>query len=455
MADLIALQNQVKLESMVVQSHLAKGDLTSAIKKNRKIGHSLLKSISSSTFNPTDTVQLIKMNKKIVKQGLEMMDYMLKVRSALDSNVAMQNAISQKEGNTHQMSEEERIFKLYNTCVIKKFSKTLADISGNSEAIKKIEQFIIYPQKYPQLMENCMLPNGILLFGPPGNGKTMLAMATGGSVNEGTTFFRLRPSDFKSSWYAETDKNITAFFTMVRRHKPAIVYIDEVEGVCSARGSKDDDAALQIKSALLQELGEEKDGENSGISFIGSTNVADMLDPAFLRRFQRAVYIGLPKEEARKHLLTAQLAKVPNILTDSQVEELVDELEGWTSADIIRAVEEATSHPVEKVLQAKLFVQSPNNFFQCLKDNCDKWHPAFKDQDGACSQDPTLSNVDFCKPPLTYFDLKAALETSMKSVTSEDLYFFKEFGKQVKVEVDEVVTAPEGVKCSVCKAKME
>ena len=282
----------------------------------------------------------------------------------------------------------------------------------------------------------------------------MIAMATGGSVDAGTTFFRLRPSDFTSAWHSQTGQNIATFFKMARQHKPAIIFIDEVDGVCSARGNQDDQTTLEVKSILLQEIGDDKDDANKGLFFMAATNVADMLDPAFLRRYQRAVYIGMPQEEQRKSLLNAHLNKIKNVLTDSQVDELVDEFEGFSAADIIRCLDEATSYPVEKVLQAKSFVQAPN-LFQCLEESCENWHPAYKDQAGAVPKDPSMTEVKFCKPPLTVFDVRASLEQTTKTVTPTDLYNFQEFGKLLNMDIKEPGAAPpDPIKCSSCQAQI-
>ena len=162
------LLKTIDLQEEVVKRHKLKGDMKSAIKMQRKICQSLLDNINSATFTNEEKVTLIKRNKMNALKGFEMMDYMLSLKAAVDNNIALESAVSRKGGNTHEMSEEERMYMLYNKCVVKNFNKTFDEVSGHESAIKRIKQSIIYPHNYPHLMNECHLPNGILMFGPPG-----------------------------------------------------------------------------------------------------------------------------------------------------------------------------------------------------------------------------------------------------------------------------------------------
>ena len=158
----------IELQKKVIKQHQDNGNITSALKMNRKISNSILDSLKSSDFTPADKVKLVKKNKQLAAEGLQMMDYMLSVKAAANPNVALEKAVAQKGGNTHEMSEEERMYRLYNLCVIKDIKKTFEEVSGHESAIKRIKQSIVYPHQYPHLMNECHLPNGILMFGPPG-----------------------------------------------------------------------------------------------------------------------------------------------------------------------------------------------------------------------------------------------------------------------------------------------
>jgi vacuolar protein-sorting-associated protein 4 len=153
---------------------------------------------------------------------------------------------------------------------------------------------VILPIKFPQLFQGKRKPwRGILLYGPPGTGKSFLAKAV--ATEAASTFFSVASSDLVSKWLGESEKLVNNLFTMARQKRPSIVFIDEVDSLCSARGDTESESARRIKTEFLIQM----DGvgaDMDGILVLGATNLPWGLDKAILRRFERRVYIPLPEE---------------------------------------------------------------------------------------------------------------------------------------------------------------
>lgn len=224
-----------------------------------------------------------------------------------------------------------------------KGAESLSDI-GNYEDVKhELTESILVPLENKELAYTYGLkpPSGILLFGPPGTGKTMLMRALATEIKYG--FYYIKSGDILSKWYGESEKNIMEIFDTARKNAPCILFFDEIDSLGKKREEfGTDEVGPRILSAFLQEL----DGFKSGktVITVGATNVPNKLDPALMRpgRFDKIIYMSLPDLEGRKKIFEVHLKKktLP-VSGDINYDELAKKTERFSGADIKNAVSEA------------------------------------------------------------------------------------------------------------------
>ncbi|CAJ1423600.1 unnamed protein product, partial [Effrenium voratum] len=207
------------------------------------------------------------------------------------------------------------------------------DVAGLEAAKGALQETVILPTRFPQLFTGKRVPwHGILLYGPPGTGKSYLAKAC--ATEADATFFSISSSDLVSKWMGESEKLVRSLFEMAREAKPAIIFVDEIDSLCGARGeSGESDAARRIKTEFLAQMdGVGKDSSN--VLVLGATNTPWDLDTAIRRRFEKRIYIPLPEVEARIRLLTLHLGDTPHSCTEEDLKAIGARTEGFSGADI-------------------------------------------------------------------------------------------------------------------------
>src|SRR4051812_15485710 len=208
------------------------------------------------------------------------------------------------------------------------------DVAGLDGVKEDIRLKMVYPFEHPELAERFGIRGGggVLLFGPPGTGKTMLAKATAGELD--ATFFTISPADVLSKWVGEAEQNIKKLFDAARGEKRAVIFIDEIEALVPARRDEGSSVMQRVVPQILQGM-EGFDKKTTPVMFMGATNVPWQLDPAVLRpgRFDEKVYIPLPDLAARRKMLDIYLGKRP---VDDAIDfnALADKLDGYSGADI-------------------------------------------------------------------------------------------------------------------------
>ncbi|XP_025832569.1 vacuolar protein sorting-associated protein 4B [Agrilus planipennis] len=325
--------------------------------------------------------------------------------------------------------------KLADAIVVEKPHVKWSDVAGLDAAKEALKEAVILPIKFPHLFTGKRIPwKGILLFGPPGTGKSYLAKAVATEANN-STFFSVSSSDLVSKWLGESEKLVRNLFDLARQHKPSIIFIDEVDSLCSARSDNESESARRIKTEFLVQM-QGVGNDTEGILVLGATNIPWVLDAAIRRRFEKRIYIPLPEEHARLTMFKLHLGNTPTTLTEEDLRTLAKKTEGYSGADISIVVRDALMQPVRKVQTATHFkkVRGP-----CPKDpktiRDDLLTPCSPGDPGAVEM--SWMDVDGDKlyePPVTMNDMLRSLATSKPTVNEDDMVkldkFKEDFGQE-------------------------
>ncbi|CBH15036.1 katanin, putative [Trypanosoma equiperdum] len=223
------------------------------------------------------------------------------------------------------------------------------DIAGIPEAKRLLKEAIILPLLVPELFTGVVQPwKGVLLFGPPGTGKTMLARAVATSAK--TTFFNISASSLISKYFGESEKIVRSLFHLARHYAPSTIFFDEVDALMSARGGNEHEASRRIKSEMLQQFDGLCTENDKRVLVLATTNRPWDLDEAMRRRLEKRIYIPLPDKAGRLSLLkkqTATLSLDPSV----DLEEISDKrTEGFSGADMNLVVRDAAMMPMRRLI---------------------------------------------------------------------------------------------------------
>lgn len=221
------------------------------------------------------------------------------------------------------------------------------DVGGLDQVKKEIRRRIITPFLKPSLFDRFKRNSGggILLYGPPGCGKTLLARATAGEC--GAKFFNVSITDVLDMYIGESERKLHAIFEQARRLAPAVVFFDEVEAIGGKRQHAREATSAKLVSQFLTEL----DGfaqNNRNVLVLGATNVPWAVDPAFRRpgRFDRVLFVPPPDATARRRILELQLAERP-VAERLDLDEIVRRTSGHSGADLRHLVDTAADEAIE------------------------------------------------------------------------------------------------------------
>jgi vacuolar protein-sorting-associated protein 4 len=302
-----------------------------------------------------------------------------------------------------------------------------SDVAGLESAKALLKEAVILPIKFPQLFTGKRTPwKGILLYGPPGTGKSFLAKAVATEAGA-STFLSVSSSDLVSKFQGESERLVKNLFELARAKAPAIIFIDEVDSLCGARGDNDNESARRIKTEFLVQMQGVGKG-NEGILVLGATNTPWDLDSAIRRRFEKRVYIPLPDLHARATMIKLHIGNTPHSLSDRDFEALAARTEGFSGADLSVLVRDALYEPVRTCQTATHFKKifpdpSRPTFFQYV--------PCSPGSSGA--QEMSIFDIESeqLKPPdVTMEDFERVLLTAKPSVGPEDLRRQEEWTKQ-------------------------
>lgn len=233
--------------------------------------------------------------------------------------------------------DENAAKQILNEIVVKGDEVHWDDVAGLNAAKKALKEAVVYPFLRPDLFMGLREPaRGMLLFGPPGTGKTMLARAV--ATESKSTFFAISASSLTSKWHGESEKLVRALFALAKALAPSIIFVDEIDSLLSARsGSSEHEASRRSKTEFLiqwsdlQRAAAGRDttvGDASRVLVLAATNCPWDIDEAARRRFVRRQYIPLPEAETRETQIRTLLGHQKHDLSEEDIQRLVQLTEG-------------------------------------------------------------------------------------------------------------------------------
>lgn len=224
------------------------------------------------------------------------------------------------------------------------------DIAGLEHAKKCVTEMVIWPLLRPDIFQGCRSPGkGLLLFGPPGTGKTMIGKAIAGEAK--ATFFSISASSLTSKWIGEGEKLVRALFGVASCRQPAVIFIDEIDSLLSQRKADGEhESSRRLKTQFLIEM-EGCGSGNDQLLLIGATNRPQELDEAARRRLSKRLYIPLPSAEARAWIVRNLLKKDGLFtLSEDDISQICAGTEGYSGSDMSNLVKEASMGPLRELL---------------------------------------------------------------------------------------------------------
>ncbi|KAG5367939.1 putative AAA domain-containing protein [Yarrowia sp. C11] len=261
--------------------------------------------------------------------------------------------------------DENAAKQILNEIVVQGDEVHWEDIAGLEAAKSSLKETVVYPFLRPDLFSGLREPaRGMLLFGPPGTGKTMLARAVATESN--STFFSISASSLTSKFLGESEKLVRALFFMAKALAPSIIFVDEIDSLLSQRSdSGEHEASRRIKNEFLVQwsdlasaaAGREREGDVQRVLVLAATNLPWGIDEAARRRFVRRQYIPLPEIETREAQFTKLLAAQRTNLTEEERKGLLELTEGFSGSDITALTKDAAMGPL-RALGDKLLTTS-------------------------------------------------------------------------------------------------
>lgn len=289
---------------------------------------------------------------EIIQEGVQSKDVLVLYAKALIKENAIQDAIQVYQDLLlidPEFSDDELDAQLRNKVnfaldedyseaeidarFLQKPSISFGDVGGMENVKEEIELKIIKPLQHPELYKayGKKIGGGILLYGPPGCGKTFIAKATAGQVN--AKFISVGLSDILDMWVGNSEKNLHDIFELARENTPCVLFIDEIDALGASRSDMKQSSSRHLINQFLQEL-DGIESNNDGVLIIGATNTPWNLDPAFRRpgRFDRIIFVPPPDQESRNSILKLKLSNKPIDKIDFQA--LAKKSEHYSGADI-------------------------------------------------------------------------------------------------------------------------
>lgn len=253
------------------------------------------------------------------------------------------------KSNQDSGCHDTKLVEMINTVIVDRSpSVKWDDIAGLDKAKQTLFEMVILPTKRRDLFTGLRRPpRGLLLFGPPGNGKTMLAKAVASECD--ATFFNVSASSLTSKWVGEGEKLVRTLFMVAISRQPSVIFMDEIDSIMSTRVANEHDASRRLKSEFLVQFDGVTSNPDDLVIVIGATNKPQELDDAVLRRLVKRIYIPLPDQNVRRLILQKNLKGQAFSLPGGDLEKLARVTEGYSGSDLQALCEEAAMMPIREL----------------------------------------------------------------------------------------------------------
>eukprot|EP01083_Nonionella_stella_P015257 42691_1 len=274
------------------------------------------------------------------------------------------------------------------------------DVQGLANVKLALYETIILPALRPELFTGLREPTaGLLLFGPPGNGKTMIAKCVAAGCQ--STFFSISASSITSKFVGDAERIMRTLFALAREKAPSIIFIDEIDSMLTARGGNNEaESSRRVKTEFLIQFDgvKKKSDQKKRILVIGATNLPDQLDEAVLRRFGKRIMVPLPDSETRQGVLRLLMSKQKTDLSATDYEQIVAKCDGYSCSDLSTLCKDAAMGPIRSLgvrilelknqadmpaIERKHFEGSLNNVRPSLTDQSLKYFEDWNDKFGS------------------------------------------------------------------------
>eukprot|EP00917_Polyrhabdina_sp_WS-2016_P027963 GHVP01059685.1.p3 GENE.GHVP01059685.1~~GHVP01059685.1.p3 ORF type:complete len:286 (-),score=73.95 GHVP01059685.1:3675-4436(-) len=248
-------------------------------------------------------------------------------------------------------------------------------------------------------------------------------MAKAAATEAKCTFFSVSSSTLVSKYVGESEKLVRTLFEMAREMKPSIIFIDELDSLCTERGGNESEGARRIKTELLVQM----DGvgnDQTGVLVFGATNLPWKLDPAFRRRFEKKIYIGLQLELERVEMIKVHIGNEKTTLTEKEIKFIGKKTEGYSGSDISHIVRDSLMQTVRRMQTSgsfkKINLNGKTKYMPCSPGDKDAIKMSLNDIEDDCIE----------AEPLTFSDLIKSLEKVKPSVSEKDIEMHMEFTRE-------------------------
>ncbi|KAJ6853940.1 uncharacterized protein M6B38_100190 [Iris pallida] len=293
---------------------------------------------------------------------------------------------------------------------------TFDDIGALSDIKESLQELVMLPLRRPDLFKGGLLKpcRGILLFGPPGTGKTMLAKAI--AKEAGASFINVSMSTITSKWFGEDEKNVRALFTLAAKVSPTIIFVDEVDSMLGQRSRAGEHEAMRkIKNEFMTHWDGLLTRPGERILVLAATNRPFDLDEAIIRRFERRIMVGLPTLESRELILRTILSQ--EVVEEGlDYKELATMTEGYSGSDLKNVCMTAAYRPVRELIQKEKLKELEKKQKVDKGENMTEASET-KEQDGATKEEDGVEEITL--RPLNMEDMKQAKNQVAASFAAE------------------------------------
>ena len=331
---------------------------------------------------------------------------------------------------------------------------TWRDVGGLERVKQELQELVQYPVEHPELYKKYGMnaSKGVLFYGPPGCGKTLLAKAVANECQ--ANFISIKGPELLTMWFGESEANVRDIFDKARQSAPCVLFFDELDSIARARGSAPGDSGVgdRVANQLLTEM--DGLGAKKNVFIIGATNRPDIIDPALMRpgRLDQIIYIPLPDFKSRVSVLRAVLRKSP-LAPDVDLEKIAQVTEGFSGADLTEICQKACKFAIRQSIAEDIereerkakkgmdvdaegpaaAVDDDDDDDMCVEDDGEKEKGAGKDvgKDGADGTDDDEEEEDGGIAYITRAHFDEAMKTARRSVSDADIKRYESFAQQM------------------------